>query len=76
MVVDVGGGIGSTSMLLAHAYSSLDEDSLGLRFVIQDREVVVDMGEKAWRAKCPELLDSGVAQFQGSSGFLFPIESR
>ncbi|KAJ7348122.1 hypothetical protein DFH08DRAFT_1001684 [Mycena albidolilacea] len=60
VVVDVGGGIGSTSMLLASAYAEVDADgSGGLRFVIQDRPVVVEMGEKAWRAKCPELLDSG-----------------
>ncbi|KAJ7821681.1 hypothetical protein B0H14DRAFT_3471315 [Mycena olivaceomarginata] len=69
VVVDVGGGIGSTSMLLASAYAEVDAEkytltlinigSGGLRFVIQDRPVVVEMGEKAWRAKCPELLDSG-----------------
>ncbi|KAF5381712.1 hypothetical protein D9615_005570 [Tricholomella constricta] len=84
IVVDVGGGIGSTSMLLANAFSrsgtstsmfpppsspdnrgeTRDIEDLGLKFVIQDREVVVAMGEKAWRAKCPELLDSGAVQFQ------------
>ncbi|KAF8218100.1 hypothetical protein K438DRAFT_2006988 [Mycena galopus ATCC 62051] len=66
VVVDVGGGIGSTSMLLASAYAEVDiaDGSGGLRFVIQDRPVVVEMGEKAWRAKCPELLDSGVVRFQ------------
>ncbi|KAJ7023063.1 O-methyltransferase [Mycena alexandri] len=66
VVVDVGGGIGSTSMLLASAYAEVDgEDGTGgLRFVIQDRPVVVEMGEKAWRAKCPELLDSGAVRFQ------------
>jgi hypothetical protein len=86
VVVDVGGGIGSTSMLLASAYAEVDADgawffpdsiflfpclaphmsithvhlhvsfqvrtltdfagSGGLRFVIQDRPVVVEMGEK------------------------------
>ena len=83
MVVDVGGGIGSTSMLLASAFSSTDEGGLGLKFVIQDRPVVVEMGEKvlysriqydrfvdalgqAWKAKCPELLES-VVTFQGTS---------
>ncbi|KAG6817373.1 hypothetical protein H0H87_009560 [Tephrocybe sp. NHM501043] len=71
VIVDVGGGIGSTSMLLANAFcrssesgsgaSSLsspllsdfphrereeqDED-LGFKFIIQDRPVVVEMGEK------------------------------
>ncbi|KAF9043854.1 S-adenosyl-L-methionine-dependent methyltransferase, partial [Hymenopellis radicata] len=65
IVVDVGGGIGSTSMFLAHAFSNpSDEDALGLRFIIQDRKVVVEMGEKGWREKCPELLESGVAEFQ------------
>ncbi|KAJ7910454.1 O-methyltransferase [Mycena leptocephala] len=65
VVVDVGGGIGSTSMLLASAYAEVDADGAGgLRFVIQDRPVVVEMGEKAWRAKCPELLDSGAVRFQ------------
>ncbi|KAJ7595702.1 O-methyltransferase [Mycena floridula] len=67
IVVDVGGGIGSTSMLLASAFSlegSADQDCLGLKFIIQDRGVVVDMGEKAWKAKCPELLESGIAKFQ------------
>ena len=44
-MVDVGGGIGSTSMLLASAFSSA-EGELGLKFVIQDRPVVVEMGEK------------------------------
>ncbi|KAK7052486.1 O-methyltransferase [Favolaschia claudopus] len=65
VIVDVGGGIGSTSMLLASAYADVDADgSGGLRFVIQDRPVVVELGEKAWRAKCPELLDSGAVRFQ------------
>ena len=86
-MVDVGGGIGSTSMLLASAFSpATGGEDLGLKFVIQDRAVVVDMGEKvfashlcrdsvvdvtssreqAWKEKCPELLESGVAKFQGS----------
>ena len=70
-------------MLLASAFSSTDEGGLGLKFVIQDRPVVVEMGEKvlynriqydrsvdalgqAWKAKCPELLESAVT-FQGTS---------
>ena len=43
--MDVGGGIGSTSMLLAAEFSPPNED-LGLKFVIQDREPVTVMGEK------------------------------
>ncbi|KAJ7796023.1 O-methyltransferase [Mycena olivaceomarginata] len=74
VVVDVGGGIGSTSMLLASAYAEVDADgSGGLRFVIQDRPVVVEMGEKAWRAKCPELLDSGAVRFQGGCFLHLPL---
>lgn len=81
VVVDVGGGIGSTSMLLASAFSGIDghgdEDSLGLKFVIQDRGVVVDMGVQAWRAKCPEFLESGIAKFQGSfSRCILPFQIR
>ncbi|PPQ96694.1 hypothetical protein CVT26_010246 [Gymnopilus dilepis] len=65
IVVDVGGGIGSTSMLLATAFSSdASKENLGLLFVIQDRPVVCQMGEKAWQEKCPELLDSETARFQ------------
>ncbi|KAF7304344.1 Ich1 protein [Mycena chlorophos] len=78
-IVDVGGGIGSTTMVLASEYAGeagsegrlrhraccmLLMRSAGLRFVVQDRAVVVEMGEKAWRAKCPELLDSGAVRFQ------------
>jgi ubiquinone/menaquinone biosynthesis C-methylase UbiE len=55
VIVDVGGGIGSTTMLLANAFSQAsylssggDDEGLdlGFQFVIQDREVVVEMGEK------------------------------
>jgi hypothetical protein len=58
VIVDVGGGIGSTTMLLANAFShashisSGDDDEglgLGFEFVIQDRQVVVEMGEKVYR---------------------------
>ncbi|KAK0186718.1 hypothetical protein F5146DRAFT_1143101 [Armillaria mellea] len=73
VVVDVGGGIGSTSMFLAHAFSNpTDEDRIGLKFIIQDRPIVVEMGERQWRTKCPELLDPDIAQFQGT----FTIFSR
>ncbi|KAF8634693.1 hypothetical protein AX15_000751 [Amanita polypyramis BW_CC] len=62
-IVDVGGGIGSTSMLLASAFSEGD-GNLGLKFIVQDRPVVVDMGEKAWKTQCPKLLENGVVKFQ------------
>ncbi|KIK63987.1 hypothetical protein GYMLUDRAFT_57032 [Collybiopsis luxurians FD-317 M1] len=79
IVVDVGGGIGSTSMFLAHAFSSSgspDDDGPGLKFIIQDREVVVDMGKKAWKAKCPELLESNIAEFQGTYKFIRSQQKR
>ncbi|KAI0954308.1 hypothetical protein AcV7_007575 [Taiwanofungus camphoratus] len=62
LVVDVGGGIGSTSLLLARAFPHL-------RFLIQDRPQVAEMGVAAWRARCPELLDSGRAAFQAHDFF-------
>ena len=80
VVVDVGGGIGSTSMLLAKTFKHL-------RFVVQDREHVAEMGlavrtimtgilndmliclMQAWKDKCPELLASGQAAFQAHDFF-------
>ncbi|KAH9942675.1 hypothetical protein B0H21DRAFT_520593 [Amylocystis lapponica] len=62
IVVDVGGGIGSTSMLLARTFSHL-------RFLVQDRPQVVAMGEAAWQARCPELLSTGRAAFQAHDFF-------
>ncbi|KZT18736.1 hypothetical protein NEOLEDRAFT_1142978 [Neolentinus lepideus HHB14362 ss-1] len=56
LVVDVGGGIGSTSLLLAKKFENL-------RFVVQDRVGVVKMGEDAWRERAPELLDGGRVMF-------------
>ncbi|KAL4250136.1 hypothetical protein ABKN59_006496 [Abortiporus biennis] len=62
VVVDVGGGIGSTSMLLANAFNHL-------KFVIQDRPQVVEMGLAAWKTRCPEMLEQGIAHFQAHDFF-------
>ncbi|CCM07183.1 uncharacterized protein FIBRA_09524 [Fibroporia radiculosa] len=62
LVIDVGGGIGSTSLLLAHAFPHL-------RFLVQDRLQVVKMGEAAWRERSPDLLDTGRAAFQAHDFF-------
>ncbi|KAG1769394.1 S-adenosyl-L-methionine-dependent methyltransferase, partial [Suillus occidentalis] len=57
-IVDVGGGIGSTTMILARAFGDMH-----FRFIIQDRPVVVGLGLDAWRAQCPEMLESGQVVF-------------
>ncbi|KAI0726094.1 S-adenosyl-L-methionine-dependent methyltransferase [Fomitopsis betulina] len=62
VVVDVGGGIGSTSLMLAHAFPHL-------RFLVQDRPQVATMGESAWRDRCPQFLETGRAAFQGHDFF-------
>ena len=89
IVVDVGGGIGSTSMLLASAFSEGDND-LGLKFIVQDRPVVVEIGERAsllhrsyphpliismqaWEAECPALLENGTVKFQGTYSLFFNL---
>ena len=74
LIVDVGGGIGSTSMTLAKEFPHL-------RFCIQDRPKTVEHGitvgsfpyrtsvysliNQAWKEQCPEMLESGKAVFQG-----------
>lgn len=75
LIVDVGGGIGSTSMTLAKAFPHL-------RFCIQDRPKTVELGvavsepplpcscpliktTQAWKERCPEMLESGKVVFQG-----------
>ena len=104
--MDVGGGIGSTTMILARAFnsttldsikrqdctrteepatarlagnlpsdpfpttndepkSSVAEDDMNFRFVVQDRAVVTILGIEAWRSKFPEMLESGQVIFQG-----------
>ncbi|KAG2343502.1 S-adenosyl-L-methionine-dependent methyltransferase, partial [Suillus weaverae] len=62
-IVDVGGGIGSTTMILARAFGGNPERRGSFRFIVQDRPVVVGLGLDAWRAQCPELLESGQVTF-------------
>ncbi|KAF8350308.1 S-adenosyl-L-methionine-dependent methyltransferase [Amanita rubescens] len=57
LVVDVGGGVGVPSLALAKEFSHL-------KFVIQDRQPVVDAGVKLWKKELPDALTSGRAQFQ------------
>lgn len=37
-----------------------------MRFIIQDRPSVISLGKKVWQSKFPELVDSGVVEFQGT----------
>ncbi|KAI9059147.1 S-adenosyl-L-methionine-dependent methyltransferase [Trametes sanguinea] len=62
VVIDVGGGIGSTSMVLAKAYPNL-------RFVVEDRPHVVEIAPTVWGASHKELLDSGRVSFKAQSFF-------
>ncbi|KAJ8582548.1 S-adenosyl-L-methionine-dependent methyltransferase [Rhizopogon salebrosus TDB-379] len=66
-IVDVGGGIGSTTMPLARA----EDQDMQFRFVVQDRPVVVGLGLAAWHAQCPEMLESRQVMFQDHD-FFFP----
>ncbi|KAH9851408.1 S-adenosyl-L-methionine-dependent methyltransferase [Lenzites betulinus] len=56
VVVDVGGGIGSTSMVLAKAYPHL-------RFVVQDRPKVVEVAPSLCDKTDAELIQSGRVVF-------------
>ncbi|KAG1817812.1 S-adenosyl-L-methionine-dependent methyltransferase, partial [Suillus variegatus] len=58
-IVDVGGGIGSTTMILARAFGGSPKRRGSFRFIVQDRPVVIGLGLDAWRAQCPEMLESG-----------------
>ncbi|KAI0326180.1 S-adenosyl-L-methionine-dependent methyltransferase [Cubamyces sp. BRFM 1775] len=56
VVVDIGGGIGSVSVILSQAYPHL-------RFAVEDRAPVVAIAREAWGSKHAELFDSGRVSF-------------
>ncbi|KAI0293874.1 S-adenosyl-L-methionine-dependent methyltransferase [Multifurca ochricompacta] len=60
LVVDVGGGVGSKSFILADHHSHL-------RFVVQDRDGVV--GDAYWKKNMPKALESGRVKLQGHNFF-------
>ncbi|KAI0768816.1 S-adenosyl-L-methionine-dependent methyltransferase [Trametes elegans] len=71
VIIDVGGGIGSTSIVLAEAYPHL-------RFVVQNREHVVDIAptvsitvavQKAWDAAHAKSIESGKVSFKAQDFF-------
>ncbi|KAJ7734761.1 S-adenosyl-L-methionine-dependent methyltransferase [Mycena maculata] len=61
-VVDVGGGVGSSSLLLAKQF-------LPLHIVVQDRPAVVEEGVKVWNDIFPGSLESGRIQLQAHDFF-------
>ncbi|KAF8581831.1 S-adenosyl-L-methionine-dependent methyltransferase [Ramaria rubella] len=64
LLVDVGGGNGSYSLKIAKAHPQI-------RIMVQDRPVVVALGEALWKAELPDAVTSGRVQFQGHD-FLDP----
>ncbi|KAJ7833940.1 O-methyltransferase [Mycena olivaceomarginata] len=52
LVVDLGGGIGSTTLIIAKAVPHLN-------FVVQDRPTVIQDAETYWAQAAPDLLHSG-----------------
>jgi len=62
LVVDVGGGLGGTTLPLAKTFSHL-------RYVIQDRPPVIVNAKKHWNNKFPEAIESGLVKFQDHNFF-------
>ncbi|KAI0644766.1 S-adenosyl-L-methionine-dependent methyltransferase [Trametes meyenii] len=60
VVVDIGGGIGSVSVILSQAYPDL-------KFVVEDRAPVVAIAREAWGSKHAELFDSGRVSFHAQN---------
>ncbi|KAI0630668.1 S-adenosyl-L-methionine-dependent methyltransferase [Trametes polyzona] len=56
VVVDVGGGIGSVSVIVAEEYPDL-------RFAVQDREAVVTIARESWGTSHANLFDTGRVTF-------------
>ncbi|TRM58535.1 hypothetical protein BD626DRAFT_511396 [Schizophyllum amplum] len=72
VVVDVGGGIGSTTDTLTTASENC---GWGLRFVLQDREVVIERAMQYWAKNWPQRLESGMVTLQ-EHDFFKPQVSR
>ncbi|KAI0761083.1 S-adenosyl-L-methionine-dependent methyltransferase [Trametes elegans] len=62
VVIDIGGGIGSVSVILSQAYPHL-------KFVVEDRAPVVAIAREAWGSKHAELFDSGRVSFHAQDFF-------
>ncbi|KAG5654339.1 hypothetical protein H0H81_004293 [Sphagnurus paluster] len=64
MVVDVGGGVGNVTWILAQEFSHL-------LYVVQDMDKVIPEANKFWRATSPESISSGQIEIQAHD-FLKP----
>jgi hypothetical protein len=62
LIVDVGGGVGSQSLVLANHYPHL-------RFVVQDREAVVRDAVEYWKKNMPDAVESGRVKLLGHDFF-------
>ncbi|EPQ54825.1 O-methyltransferase [Gloeophyllum trabeum ATCC 11539] len=62
LIVDVGGGHGMPSLMIARANAEV-------RIIIQDREAVTEQGKVFWREVFPKALDSGRVSFQAHEFF-------
>ncbi|KAF8151199.1 S-adenosyl-L-methionine-dependent methyltransferase [Mycena galopus ATCC 62051] len=57
LVVDVGGGVGTSCLTLAAKFPEL-------KFVVQDQEKVVEQGKELWNAQMPAAISSGQVALQ------------
>ncbi|KAI0278930.1 S-adenosyl-L-methionine-dependent methyltransferase [Russula aff. rugulosa BPL654] len=68
LIVDVGGGVGSQSLVVAKYHPQL-------RFVVQDREAVVRDAVEYWKENMPNAVESGRVKLQAHD-FFTPQPSR
>ncbi|KAJ7447576.1 O-methyltransferase [Mycena galericulata] len=62
VIVDVGGGVGSTALVIAKAISHVN-------LVVQDRYSVIEDAKTYWAQEAPELLESGRVKLEVHSFF-------
>ncbi|KAF7335897.1 S-adenosyl-L-methionine-dependent methyltransferase [Mycena sanguinolenta] len=62
LVVDVGGGVGTASLILAAEFPEL-------KFLVQDLEKVIEQGEKVWNEQMPTAISSGQVTLQAHDFF-------
>ncbi|KAJ8501510.1 hypothetical protein ONZ45_g12125 [Pleurotus djamor] len=62
VVVDVGGGLGHTTMKIAQEHKHL-------KYIVQDRPLVIDQATQHWKAALPSALTDGSVQLQAHDFF-------